>query len=198
MATHGAPVGPFPPGADPDAYDRLRRRILWRLPMGIYLLGSASADRSQLNLMTLNWAMQVSTNPKHLAVSVESSAVTHSLIADGGCFALALVARADRAEVRKFVKPAAHDPNARTLNGMPYRTAATGAPIPEIAVAWLDCRVAHRLDVGSHTLFVGEVVDAGAADDGADAAPPAAPATAPAAGSTEILRMEDTRMSYGG
>ena len=186
MATHPAPVGPFPPGADPDAYDRLRRRILWRLPMGLYVLGSVAADGSELNLMTLNWAMQVSTNPKHLAVSVEHSSVTHALVADGGCFALALVSREDRAEVRKFVKPAVHDAAKRTLNGTSYRTATTGAPIPDLAVAWLDCRLASRLEVGSHTLFVGEVVDAGARD-GLDADT-----------TTEILRMEDTRMSYGG
>ena len=48
-------VGPFPPGADPDAYDRLRRRVLWRMPAGIYLLGSAAHGRR--NLMTHNLAM---------------------------------------------------------------------------------------------------------------------------------------------
>jgi flavin reductase (DIM6/NTAB) family NADH-FMN oxidoreductase RutF len=50
-------------------------------------------------------------------------------------------------------------------------------------VAWLDCEVRHSLEVGSHTLFVGEVVDAGFAEGGEDAS---------------VLRMEDTRMSYGG
>jgi len=33
--------------------------------------------------MTLNWAMQVSLDPKYLAVSVEQSAVTHGLILEG-------------------------------------------------------------------------------------------------------------------
>jgi flavin reductase (DIM6/NTAB) family NADH-FMN oxidoreductase RutF len=66
---------------------------------------------------------------------------------------------------------------------MPYRHGRSGAPIPEIALAWLDCEVRQHLDVGSHTLFVGEVVDAGFAD-GAEDMP--------------VLRMEDTRMSYGG
>jgi flavin reductase (DIM6/NTAB) family NADH-FMN oxidoreductase RutF len=181
MATHGMPVGPFPPGADHDAYDRLRRRVLWKLPMGLYVLGSRSGDRR--NLMTINWAMQVSIQPKHLAISVEASAVTHSLVADGGCFSLSLLSREQRAEVRKFVKPAVDDPDAHTLSGVVYREALTGAPIPEIAIAWLDCEVRHRLEAGSHTLFVGEVVDAGFADGGED---------------SPVLRMEDTRMSYGG
>ena len=34
------PVGPFPDGADPDEYDRLRRRVLWKMPSGLYVVGS--------------------------------------------------------------------------------------------------------------------------------------------------------------
>jgi flavin reductase (DIM6/NTAB) family NADH-FMN oxidoreductase RutF len=183
MSTHGVPIGPFPDGVDPGSYDRLRRRVLWRLPMGLYLLGSTNADRTRLNLMTLNWATQVSLEPKHLAVSVETHAVTHDLVTDGRCFSLSMISRLQRAEVRKFVKPAAHDPVARTLAGVRYSTATTGAPIPELAIAWVDCEVRQELNCGSHTVFVGEVLNAGFAD-GAEDAP--------------VLRMEDTRMSYGG
>lgn len=181
VSVRGVPVGPFPPGVDPSEYDRLRRRVLWKLPMGLYVLGSRSGD--ERNLMTLNWAMQVSVDPKLVAVSVERSAVTHDLIAEGGCYSLALVARDDRAEVRKFVKPAEQDLQARTLAGMGYRDGLSGAPIPELALAYLDCTLRHTLDLGSHSLFVGEVVDAGFAPGGKDLA---------------VLRMEDTRMSYGG
>jgi flavin reductase (DIM6/NTAB) family NADH-FMN oxidoreductase RutF len=104
-------------------------------------------------------------------------------VTEGKCFSLSLIDREQRSEVRKFVKPAIDDRDAHTLSGMAYRAAVTGAPIPEIAVAWLDCEVRHTLGVGSHTLFVGEVVDAGFAAGGEDA---------------PVLRMEDTRMSYGG
>jgi len=181
MATHGTPVGPFPPGVDPAAYDRLRRRVLWRMPMGLYLLGSASAGRR--NLMTINWAMQVSIQPKHVAVSVERSAVTHGLVSAGRCFSLCLLRREDSAVARKFVKPAVDDPIEQTLNGFRYREGRSGAPIPEIAAAWLDCEVRFELSAGTHTLFVGEVVDAGAVEGEEEAS---------------VLRMEDTRMSYGG
>ncbi|HET9092773.1 MAG TPA: flavin reductase family protein [Acidimicrobiales bacterium] len=176
--SHGDLVGPFPEGADPEEYDRLRRRVLWQLPMGLYLLGTSSGEAK--NLMTLNWAMQVSARPKQVAVSVESSAVSHDLLAEGGCFALSLVDREDRALARKFVKPAAHDAASRRLNGVAYETAATGAPILAAAVGWLDCEVRQQVSLGSHTLFVGEVVAAGGGRDAA------------------VLRMEDTRMSYGG
>ena len=181
VSNRAGPVGPFPDDLDAAEYDRLRRRVLWKLPTGLYLLGSRAGQRR--NLMTLNWAMQVSVDPKYLAVSVEHSAVTHALIAEGGCFSVALVAREDREVVRRFVKPAEHDAEAHTLGGVGYRDGLSGAPIPELAVGYLDCGLRHSLDLGSHSMFVGEVLDAGFAD-GAETVP--------------VLRTEDTRMNYGG
>ena len=50
-----------PPGRRPVEFDRLRRRVLWRMPSGLYLLGSAAGGRR--NLMTHTWAMQVPSSP---------------------------------------------------------------------------------------------------------------------------------------
>ena len=50
------------------------------------------------------------------------------------------------------------------------------------AVAYADCEVRSTVDVGSHTLFLGEVVDAAFQKDE----------------DSPVLRMEDTRMNYGG
>ena len=178
----GSLVGPFPPGSDPEEYDRRRRRVLWSLPTGLYVLGSSAAGRR--NLMTLNWAVQVATEPKLVAVSVETAAVTHGLVAEGGAFSLSILDREDRAAVRKFVKPLDDTGEADSLAGFEVRTAVTGAPILAMSVAWLDCRVHHQSECGSHTVFFGEVVDCGEA------------AAAGAGGG--VLRMEDTRMNYGG
>lgn len=177
----GRLTGPFPEGRDHEEYDRERRRILWSLPTGLYVLGSAADGRR--NLMTLNWAVQVATEPKLVAVSIETGAVTHRLVSDGGAFSLNVVAREDRAIVRKFVKPLDDDGTPGLLGGFEVRTAVTGSPILAGAVSWLDCRVRQTLPLGSHTVFVGEIVDCGTRD---------------ASGDAEVLRMEDTRMSYGG
>jgi flavin reductase (DIM6/NTAB) family NADH-FMN oxidoreductase RutF len=186
MAAPGGtgPIGPFPPGVDtPEAqeeYDKLRRRVLWTMPSGLYVVGSRHGDRR--NLMTLNWATQVSFEPKLLGIGVEKTAVTHGLIADGGCFTVNTVSREDRAIVRKFTKPAELDAAAGTLNGFPFHEGRTGAPILDQAVAWIDCEVRQPVDCGGHTFFIGEIVDTGFQQDEG----------------TEVLRMEDTRMSYGG
>jgi len=174
------PIGPFPSGADPVEYDKLRRRVLWTMPSGLYLVGSRAGSRR--NAMTANWVSQVSFEPKLVAVSVEREALTHSLIHDGGVFSLSILDREDRAVVRKFVKPVEPDGQGGELNGLPFVERVTGAPILAQALAWVDCALRHELDVGGHTLFVGEVVDAGFSKDE----------------STPVLRMEDTRMNYGG
>lgn len=178
-ATNGL-IGPFPPGADPDQYDKLRRRVLWTMPSGLYVIGSRAGGRR--NLMTANWATQVSFAPKLVAVSIEEEALTAGLITESGTFSLSVVDREDRAIVRKFVKPVEYDEASRTLNGFGFHEATTGAPILDQALAFVDCEVRERLPVGDHILFVGEVVEAGFQRD--EGALP--------------LRMEDTRMSYGG
>ncbi|MGH9055395.1 MAG: flavin reductase family protein [Acidimicrobiales bacterium] len=171
-------VGPFPPGVDPEQYDRARRRLLWSIPLGLYVLGSRSGERR--NLMTLNWATQVATKPKLLAVSVEVEAYTHGLLREGRVFALNLIARDDRAIVRKFVKPLEDDGDPASLAGFALQPGVTGAPILAQATAWFDCEVRHDIPCGSHTVFVGEIVGCGGGEG------------------LEVLRMEDTRMNYGG
>ena len=133
--------------------------------------------------MTLNWATQVSFEPKLIGIGVEKTALTHQLVADGGSFTLNTVSREDRAIVRKFTKPVEVDPAAGTLNGFPFHDGPTGAPIldPGRGLGRLP-RSARPSTAGATRFFVGEVVDC----------------AFPQAEDTPVLRMEDTRMSYGG
>ena len=180
MPIHAGIVGPIPNGEDAEEYDRRRRRVLWAMPYGLYVVGVRAGDRR--NAMTLNWASQVSFDPKLVAISVERDALTRQLIDEGRVFCLCLVDREDRAIVRRFTKPVEDDAGARTLNGHPYHDGRSGAPVLDQAVAYVDCEVRQQVELGGHTLFVGEVVDA-AFQKPED---------------TPVLRMEDTRMNYGG
>ena len=182
MPVKEGPVPPFPDGADPDEYDRLRRRVLWKMPSGLYVVGSTDKGQRR-NGMTLNWATQVSFDPKWIGIGVEHGAFTHELIRAGGVFSLNIIDREDRAIVRKFTKPVDVDFDARTLNGFSYIDGpVTGAPVLAQAVAYLECEVRQPVEIGNHTLFLGEVVGAAFLQDEG----------------TEVLRMEDTRMNYGG
>jgi flavin reductase (DIM6/NTAB) family NADH-FMN oxidoreductase RutF len=187
MAAPGGtgPIGPYPAGVDTDddkaEYDKLRRRLLWTFPSGLFVIGSRAEERR--NAMTANWVMQVSFDPKLVAVSIDKSAFTHELISEGGAFTVNAVDREDRAIVRKFTKPVEVDSSAHTLNEFPYHDApVTGVPVLDQAASFAECEVRDTVDVGHHTLFIGEVVNAVFQKDE----------------ETAVLRMEDTRMSYGG
>jgi flavin reductase (DIM6/NTAB) family NADH-FMN oxidoreductase RutF len=180
------PIGPYPPDTETDEekgdYDKLRRRVLWKMPYGLYLIGSRGNEPHLKCLMTANWVTQLSFAPKWVGVGIERSALTHELVEAGECFSVCFIDRDDRTIVRKFTKPAEVDVEARTLNGFEYIERVTGAPILAQSVAFLDCELRERVPTGGHTMFIGEVVDCGFLRD-EDAA---------------VLRIEDTHMNYGG
>ncbi|HEY4929169.1 MAG TPA: flavin reductase family protein [Acidimicrobiales bacterium] len=185
-----------------DDFDRLRRRVLWAMPTGLFVVGSRDGDTR--NLMTCNWVMQVATSPKLVAVAVESGSVTRQLIERGGSFSVSLLARSERGLVRHFVKPVQDvelDDHgvATSLQGEPVVEVAGGLPCLAVSVAWLACSVRSITTwddlvpgggdppVASHVLVVGEVVGAGESDRMASPGE-----------DDVILSMTDTRMKYGG
>ncbi|HWE70937.1 MAG TPA: flavin reductase family protein [Acidimicrobiales bacterium] len=192
-------AGPIPPGQDPDDYDRRRRRVLWSMPTGLFVVGSRSGDSA--NLMTANLVMQVSTSPKLVAVAVETGSVTAGLIRQGARFSISILARADRSVVRRFVKPVEDlelgpDRTITEMQGEAVIEVAGGVPVLASAAGWLACQLRQTVELeaapgesGSHLLFIGEVVDVGETAGGGDQDEP---------GPGEVLRMEDTRMNYGG
>jgi flavin reductase (DIM6/NTAB) family NADH-FMN oxidoreductase RutF len=155
----------------------LINKVTWKIPNALCLLGSRSGD--EWNGMTVSWVTQVSMEPVLIAVSVDQKAVTHRLVAESGVFTVNLWDKSDTRPFVKFSKPATKE--GMTLNDRPIREGQTGAPIFEEAVAYLECEVRHAYDVGTHTLFLGEVVAAEIRDDEAG-----------------IASMADTRMKYGG
>jgi flavin reductase (DIM6/NTAB) family NADH-FMN oxidoreductase RutF len=166
-----------------DEFDRQRRRVLWAMPTGLYLIGSRFEE--SVNLMTANLVVQVCLEPKLVAVAVEAGSVTADLLTRSEAFTVSLLARADKDVVRRFVKPVTDvvrsaDGTILTMSGHEVREVGPGRlPVLERAVGHILCTVVRPDPLGSHTLFVGEVVEVGGEP-------------------ADVLRMEDTRMHYGG
>ena len=155
----------------------LLNKVTWKIPNALVLLGSSSGE--EWNGMTASWVTQLSMEPVLIGVGVDNKAITHRLISDGGSFSVNLWPSDDTRVFVKFSKPAEQENG--SLNGRPVHRGMTGAPIFDESIAWLECEVRQSIDLGTHTLFIGEVVDAGVNDDEPRAA-----------------AMSDTRMKYGG
>ena len=187
---------------DLEAFDRLRRRVLWALPTGLFVVGSRAGDIR--NLMTCNWVMQVATSPKLVAVAVEAESTTRDLIERGGSFSVSLLARSDRGLVRRFVKPVRDVDTdaagvATSMQGEPVVEVDNGLPCLATSVAWLTCSVRSIVSwdglqltekgqsAPSHVLVIGEVRAVGESDR-----------LASPHDDDAVLSMTDTRMNYGG
>lgn len=154
-------------------------KVMWQIPNVLCLIGSRAGD--EWNGMTQSWVTQVAMRPVLVAISVDANAVTNRLIKETGAFSVNLWDRDDTRVFVKFSKPAVKEGD--TLNGRPIREGATGVPIFTEAVAFLECRVSQTVELGSHDLFIGEVIDAGFLGDREG---------------TPVAGIGDTRMKYGG
>ena len=155
----------------------LINRVTWMIPNALALIGSRWGD--EWNGMTASWITQLSMEPIIIGIGVDNKAITHRLISQGGAFSVNLWSPQDTRVFVKFSKPAVKD--GMTLNRRPIREGVTGVPIFKDAIAWVECKVRHAIDFGTHTLFAGELVEAGVVEDPGRAA-----------------WMGDTRMKYGG
>jgi flavin reductase (DIM6/NTAB) family NADH-FMN oxidoreductase RutF len=166
-----------------DELDRHRRRVLWAMPTGLYLIGSREGD--EINLMTANLVVQVCIEPKLVAVALERESVTLRLVRAGGAFTVSLLERSERDVVRRFVKPVVDverspDGAVLAMSGHPVTEVGPGRlPVLTSAAGFLACSLTRVEELGSHTLCIGEVADLGGEP-------------------SDVLRMEDTRMHYGG
>lgn len=163
----------------PDVNSEILNQVTWKIPNALALVGSRSGDT--WNGMTTSWITQLSMEPVLVGIGVDNKAVTHRLISESGVFTINLWSPEDTRVFVKFSKPAAKED--MTLNGHPVREGVTGAPIFEDAVAWLECEVRQSHDLGTHTLFIGEVVAAGSDPDQEE---------------SRAAAISDTRMKYGG
>jgi len=157
--------------------DELINKVTWKIPNALALVGSRAGD--EWNAMTTSWITQLSMEPVLIGIGVDNTAVTHRLISDGGSFTVNLWSADDTRVFVKFSKPAKFEE--MTLNGRAVSEGVTGAPVFDEAIAYVECEVRHTYELGSHTLFIGEVIDAGLRDADARSA-----------------SMSDTRMKYGG
>ena len=131
---------------------------LFALSYGLYILSSRKGDR--VNGQISNTVMQVTGTPPQVAVAVNKTGLTHDFIGSSGVFAATVLSesapmkliglfgfRSGR-EVDKFAE-------------VGCSSGVTGCPIvSDHVLAYMEAEVSHGLDCGTHTVFLGEVVDA--------------------------------------
>ncbi len=134
-----------------------RRPSTLFLPKPVALVTSAAGGKD--NVMTASWVNVACMEPPMLCVAVRSSRFTHELIGKSGRFTVNVPGEEllEAAELCGNVSGSEEDKF--RLAGL-TRQAASRVEAPLIAECPLsiECEVRHSLELGSHTLFVGEVM----------------------------------------
>lgn len=140
-------------------------RALYKFSSGLYVVAASHGE--DVGACLINTGMQLTAEPLQVQVVINKENHTESVVRDAGSFSLAVVSeKADMMFVGRFGFRSSLDydkfadiPCEHTSLGDPYTT--------ECVCAVLGCKVVQTLDVGTHTLFVGEVVDANVLSDDA-------------------------------
>lgn len=137
------------------------RRILGHMATGVAVVAAADPGGALPRGLTANAIAAVSLDPPLVLACVDRAADTHDCIERADTFAISILSADDETLARRF----AEYPSERKFTGVAYRGEATGAPVLDEALAWVDCRVWAAYDGGDHTIFVGEVLAGDASDD---------------------------------
>ncbi len=111
--------------------------------------------------LTISGFLSISPEPPLVLISVGQELASDLLLQASGAYAVNLL-RDDQRELSDRFAGRLGDVD--RFEGLVTRTEATGAPVLDDCLAWLDCRVTATHVVGDHTLFIGEVVAAGVND----------------------------------
>lgn len=128
------------------------RRALSAWASGVTIVTSRHGET--IHGMTVSAFTSVSLDPPLVLVCADKTSDTHRVIEASSCFGVNVLVQGQEALSNKFA--AKKDEHLR-FEGVPYASAATGAPLLDEALVSLDCRVDAAHDAGDHVIYVGRV-----------------------------------------
>lgn len=128
------------------------------MPYGFYAVTSRSGD--EVNAMVANWISQVSFDPRRVALGLQKTSYTHSVIEKGGVFTINIFRADDQEAMMPFTKGRSKNPD--KMKDADFSAAPeTGCPVLKGAAAYIEFKVIQIVDIGGdHDIVVGEPVGA--------------------------------------
>ncbi|MCJ7423463.1 flavin reductase [Candidatus Bathyarchaeota archaeon] len=131
---------------------------LHRISYGIYVVTSGKGNL--FNGQIANTVFQVTAKPEMIAASINKQNFTHELIKQTSVFAVSVLSKSAPLKlIGSFGFRCGRDVD--KFEDINYRTGRTGTRIVlDSSVAYIETEVIKEVDAGTHTVFIGRVVDA--------------------------------------
>ncbi len=132
-------------------------KALYKLGYGLYIVTSKKGEK--LNGQIANTVFQITSEPPTVAVSINKKNLTWEYIKDSGVFAVSVICQdAPLSFIGQFGFKSGRDVD--KLSGINHKVGQTGAPIIlDNTTSYLEAKVSNEMDIGTHTIFIGEVID---------------------------------------
>ncbi len=132
-------------------------KALHSISYGLYIVGSRKGDK--VNAQIANTVIQVCSAPPTISVCINRGNLTHEFIHASKVYTVSVLSQdTPLSFIGTFGFKSGRDSD--KLEGINYKIGSTQAPIVlDHAVAFLEAKVTAHVDAGTHTIFVGELVD---------------------------------------
>ncbi|HBG22329.1 MAG TPA: High molecular weight rubredoxin [Peptococcaceae bacterium] len=139
-------------------------KALYNLSYGLYMV--SSKDEGRMNGQIANSAMQISSEPPTIAVSINKQNMTNGMIRKSGLFCISILPEETPLSlIGQFGFKSGRDVD--KFADVRYQTTVQGVPyLDEIALSYIEARVIQDIDAGTHTVFIGEITAADVLNEG--------------------------------
>lgn len=141
----------------------MKYKAFHKLSYGLYII--ASEFEGSKSGYIANTAFQVTSSPAQLAISAHKDNETTDVILKSKAFSVSVLKKnVDTSIIGEFGFMSSRDfDKFRKINS---EVKTSGAPVvTDQSIAWFDCKVVSHVDVGSHILIIGEVLDSDVISD---------------------------------
>ena len=130
----------------------------YKISYGLFVI--CSGDENEKSGYIANTAFQVTSDPPQMAISCHKNNHTTKVINASGVFSISVLTREADTSIIKIFGYETGSVTDKFHKDVNLIYGDTGVPIVlNECVAWFECKVTMQFDVGSHILFVGEVIN---------------------------------------
>jgi len=130
------------------------KQALFKISYGLFIV--TAAHDGKVNGQAANTVFQITSDPMRVALGINKHNLTHEFIEKSGALAVTILGQDGHDLVRRFGYRSGREQD--KFAGLDYTAGTTGAPIVSGGIAYLEGRVFNSMDVGTHTLYVIDVV----------------------------------------
>lgn len=128
-------------------------------PLPAVLISSGTMEEGGANLLTASWVSTVCTNPPMCVVSIRPERHSHSLIQESGAFGINLTTTAMARETDWCGVVSGRREDKFAACGFTKEAGSVlGVPLIQESPISLECRVREVTSLGSHDMFLADVV----------------------------------------